>query len=652
MDHEKAQANSRLGGLIREFRLAAGLTQQELAERSGLSLAAVRDLEQGRVHRPRPGSLAALAAALGLNARQADTLADSAGELAPGLAPAHAGGAEAGAHGGGLWLAALGPLVAWRDGISVELPPGRRTVLGLLALQPGELVRRETVIDVLWGEQKPGTATQLAQAHVSRLRQALDAEGRDRLIEQGEAGYRLCAGPGVLDVLAFTELAGQARAAAAAGQWPAACRSYEQALRLWRGEPVADVEALRTHPAVESAVAGLVRRRAQAVTGYAEVASELGLHEQVIPLLEPLARADPLDERVHARLMVALAGIGQQASAVQMYEDLRRRLADELGVYPGEELAAAYQRILRQDIPAAAGATAAMAGRPDGRGEQEWHSGQAGLAAQASMPDAAQAGPAGPRRARSAPPLMPSSTAVLNRNIRHPLRLVMMFAITAAVIAASYTSLVLARTPSVWLKASQLPGYSRPEFCLPSVNGVPCINVIRGDTSTGGRVQVWAHGKAGDTGSLFVATPVREGFVTGDWPFKDTALDKEYMDQEWQVVQFEAAPDANPDRQCLSAGGTSQEISTSGDYYIPVTFEPCDGSSDKNYTWALWNSGGSNGHLITMVGASDKTGSTQQLSCISRDGTISQCVNGALLVAAKRGLEWSHFEPWSLTHTG
>ena len=341
--------------------MAAGLTQQALAERSGLSLAAVRDLEQGRVQRPRPATLAALAGALGLNARQADALADSAREGPPVPAPAPAAGTdEVDIRQSRLWLAVLGPVGAWRDGMPIELPPRWRTVLGLLALQPGELVRRETVIDVLWGNQRPTTAPKLVQEHISKLRLVLDPDGRDRLLEQNEAGYRLCAGPGTLDVLAFAELTGQARAVAAAGpeQWPAACGLYEQALGLWRGEPAGDIEVLRDHPAV----ADVLRRRTEAVTGYAEIASELGWHERVIPLLEPLARAGPLDERIHARLIVALAGIGQQAAAYQVFEDLRQRLDEELGVYPGEELAAAHQRVLQRDIPAAASGTAAMTG--------------------------------------------------------------------------------------------------------------------------------------------------------------------------------------------------------------------------------------------------------------------------------------------------
>ena len=349
-------AGARFGALVRERRRTAGLTQRQLAERSGLSLAALRDLEQGRSRRPRPGSLDALTHVLGLDVRQSAALAAArdAGRPASGGAP--------GGHGSGLWLAVLGPLAAWRDGLSTGLgPPRQAAVAGLLAVQPGELVRRETVIDVLWGQRPPATAAELVQAHVSRLRRVLDPGGRGGLLEQGPAGYRLRAGAGELDAAAFAELARRAGAAAASGDAAGACGLYARALGLWRGEPAADVQVLRGHPAVT----GLARRRMEAMLGYADAACRLGWHQRVLPLLEALAREQPLEERVHARLMVALAGAGRQAAAIEAFEALRRRLDEDLGVRPGPELTAAYQRVLRQDIPAPAGGAAAVAGRPD-----------------------------------------------------------------------------------------------------------------------------------------------------------------------------------------------------------------------------------------------------------------------------------------------
>lgn len=53
--------------LLTDLRRAAGLTQEELAERSGMSIRGIRKLEAGLVARPRGSSLEALAAGLGLS---------------------------------------------------------------------------------------------------------------------------------------------------------------------------------------------------------------------------------------------------------------------------------------------------------------------------------------------------------------------------------------------------------------------------------------------------------------------------------------------------------------------------------------------------------------------------------------------------------
>src|SRR5215475_8372983 len=66
---------ARLAALMRDYRRAAGLTQGQLAESAEVSLAAIRDLEQGRTRRPRAGSLARITAALGLDPAQAGELA-------------------------------------------------------------------------------------------------------------------------------------------------------------------------------------------------------------------------------------------------------------------------------------------------------------------------------------------------------------------------------------------------------------------------------------------------------------------------------------------------------------------------------------------------------------------------------------------------
>ena len=330
--------------LVRRHRCSAGLTQQGLADSAGISVGVVRDLEQGRTAHLRAGSASRLSRALGLDECQAAEF-----RLVLLRRVAHRGDRS-----GEMRLSVLGPLTAWRRGVPLALgAPRQRAVLALLALNANTGVHREMIIDALWQDDPPGSALNLVQAYVSRLRRVLDPGRPPRdaagLLVSAGTCYRLRVAAGQLDLLASREFAGRARTAASSGDVATACELYEQALGLWRGEPLAELDVLRGH----LAVAELAQQHAALVTDYAAAASAAGLQQQVIPQLRSLAGREPLNEKAHAQLMIALAGCGQQAAALQIYEDLRRLLDDQLGVYPGAELASAHQAVLRQQLPAA-----------------------------------------------------------------------------------------------------------------------------------------------------------------------------------------------------------------------------------------------------------------------------------------------------------
>src|ERR1700760_2369546 len=67
-----------ISALVRGWRRTTGLTQQQLAQESGISIGSLRDLEQGRLLHPPPRSLDRLADALRLNPRQRKQLVHAA----------------------------------------------------------------------------------------------------------------------------------------------------------------------------------------------------------------------------------------------------------------------------------------------------------------------------------------------------------------------------------------------------------------------------------------------------------------------------------------------------------------------------------------------------------------------------------------------
>jgi DNA-binding SARP family transcriptional activator/DNA-binding XRE family transcriptional regulator len=359
-----------LGPLLRGRRRAAGLTQQRLADAAQISVGALRDIEQGRTAGSRPSTLSRLAAVLELGEHdrsELQSLADlqrDSERLALQRTAAEDVPAE------GMWLALLGPLRAWRDGVPVALGSVRQqAVLALLVLSGKAGVSRAELMDVLWQDDPPPTALEMVHSCISRTRRRLrPADSGDTYPAAGDfllwdgSAYRLAPGAVRSDAEDSSVLAARASQAAGAGQSAEACRLYSQALRLWRGAPLAGLELIQDHPAVME----LAERRARMVLEYASAAEVTGEHEQVVGHLRAVAQQDPLDERIHARLMIALLALGQQAAGLRVYEDMRRRLDEELGVRPGPELAGAHLRVLRQELGPAARERAASPGIPGG----------------------------------------------------------------------------------------------------------------------------------------------------------------------------------------------------------------------------------------------------------------------------------------------
>jgi DNA-binding SARP family transcriptional activator/tetratricopeptide (TPR) repeat protein/DNA-binding XRE family transcriptional regulator len=339
-DEAQDPRSAGLGALVARYRRRAGLTQQQAADRARISLGALRDIEQGRVTRPRSDALARLAAALQLRPA----------ELAEFAGPSN-GDRRTGPE---LRLGVLGRLVLRIDGAAVDLGSVRqRALLGLLAMSAGAPVSSDELVDAVWGAHPPATASQLIQNRVSRLRRRLEPacpSGRTTwALVATSGGYQLMVGEDQLDLLTFRALVADARRARDHGDLPTALAAFRAAADLWRGEPLVDIAPLRSHPAV----AALQHEWRTTIVEFASTAGAVGQHEAVLPLLRQVVDADTLHEPAHAQLMLALASTGQPAAAVEVYGRLRRRLADELGVDPAPEPQRLHRKILRGELSGA-----------------------------------------------------------------------------------------------------------------------------------------------------------------------------------------------------------------------------------------------------------------------------------------------------------
>jgi DNA-binding SARP family transcriptional activator len=240
----------------------------------------------------------------------------------------------------------LGPLVARCGGTALAVPQGnQRTLLAMLLLDANRVVPLDDITETLWGTAPPPSAPVTIRNYVRRLRQALGPEGRER-ISFRPGGYLISVAEDELDVTRFANLLASARAAARVGCWDQAAATANEALKLWRGEPLADVEsdalALRDGPR-------LAELRLQAAEALAEAEIELGGHREVLAELQRLAADHPLREHLHALLMLALYRSGRQAEALTAYQQARAVLVEDLGVEPGTELRELQQQILAAD---------------------------------------------------------------------------------------------------------------------------------------------------------------------------------------------------------------------------------------------------------------------------------------------------------------
>jgi DNA-binding SARP family transcriptional activator/basic membrane lipoprotein Med (substrate-binding protein (PBP1-ABC) superfamily) len=239
----------------------------------------------------------------------------------------------------------LGPLDVRLAGESLVLGGGKqRAVLAILLLRAGEVVPVERLVDEVWGTDPPPSAAHTLESYVSRLRQLFNGSGT-ALVRRG-AGYAIELGDAVLDARVFVDLQERAALAAAVEAHTEVLELTAAALRMWRGPALADV-ALASAGRSEGERLEELRLRTFELRFDAELA--LRQHEAIIGELQVLVGQNPYRERFVAQLMLALYRSGRQAEALDVYEQTRRRLDEDLGLQPSPELQQLSGQIVRQE---------------------------------------------------------------------------------------------------------------------------------------------------------------------------------------------------------------------------------------------------------------------------------------------------------------
>lgn len=202
----------------------------------------------------------------------------------------------------------LGPLLVRSGTALIPIPQGKqRALLAALAVRNGRVVAASELAELIWEGRPPRSARPTLHNYVKRLRHALGEPGKT-LIQTRPPGYLIAAEPGDVDVIRFAALCGSGKEAARRGYWDQAAAQLQVALSMWRGQPFVDIPCGLL---ADSEVPRLAELRAAALEDRIDADLHLGRHHQVIGELRALASAEPLRERLHLLLMLALYRAGR-----------------------------------------------------------------------------------------------------------------------------------------------------------------------------------------------------------------------------------------------------------------------------------------------------------------------------------------------------
>lgn len=246
----------------------------------------------------------------------------------------------------------LGPLHVELNGASaVPTAVKPKQIMALLALNPGRVVPVPTLMEEIWGTKPPQTAVTTLQTYILKLRRKLSSAAgpeqgayvKDLLVTR-HGGYALQIRPENVDLHGFERLSAEGRRAFARGDYETASRSFDRVLRMWNGPALVDVAS---GPFLSIEAMRLEESKLSCLGLRMESDLRMGRHAERTAELLDLAARYPLDEQWHFQAMLALYRSGRQARALDVYNRLRARLVEELGVEPSPRLRHLHQSILK-----------------------------------------------------------------------------------------------------------------------------------------------------------------------------------------------------------------------------------------------------------------------------------------------------------------
>ena len=233
----------------------------------------------------------------------------------------------------------LGGLEATVNGIPVGLgPPKQRLLLAMLLCRAESIIPVERLSEALWSGEPPRTARKNLQIYVANLRKSTGAR-----IDFTPPGYILRLGGDELDLARFDAFAAAGRRLLRQGDLVGSAGMLDAAVRCWRGPVLVEFGDV---PAAVEESERLNGRFLAAYEDWAEVHAALGRYPEILDTIDEVIDRHPFRERLLVAKMTALANGGRGAEALAQYDEIRQRMAQELGIEPSPVLTRLYHSIL------------------------------------------------------------------------------------------------------------------------------------------------------------------------------------------------------------------------------------------------------------------------------------------------------------------
>lgn len=243
----------------------------------------------------------------------------------------------------GLRVRLLGDLEVVRDdGSLVSADQWHTTktmdLLRLLALGNGQVVRSTSLMGKLWPAVSADRARASLRTATSHIRRAIGAE---HVVRRPDG---LLLEDAWVDTQAFVHGVRRAQQAAREGRAGDVVTIARTTDVLYRGDFHAhddDSDWAITERA------HLVRSRRAMLTEAADAALEIGEPREALDFAQAAVVLDRTSETAHRALMRAHAELGEIGSALRVFEDYRKQLADELGADPSRQTLDLHLQLLR-----------------------------------------------------------------------------------------------------------------------------------------------------------------------------------------------------------------------------------------------------------------------------------------------------------------